>query len=401
MCPVDAELGSIFIHPSLQSLTISCARIDSATLDHLKIYAQRTPLRHLFLDQCDISAAGLATILSLPTALKGVEVLEVRRQGPRRHELEYSQALLRALSLQRTSLESLALSLRDPRLPPFSQGFDMSSFHALRLLKVSCQRHGDSVYPTSLKWATYAPPSLDMLIFSEVELQHRQNNVAFPSELQACLKALDPVDLSDVARTVCLSLQPGSDVRADARKAIEELGQRFRKASPQPSQATSSAAPGHRGQRKDGGPRLCVTRFTRARGAIPPYLYREYRPEEIPLYDSSCKGTGWLSATDRRNGSPYFPHLSPHLSFDFSGLEDSDVLHDFDFDSFLNNTAPDDTHTIFGDPFVHHYPVADALPIWPVPPDPTDFNGFTYTYVTHDHDHDHTPHEETNSDSVD
>lgn len=394
MCPVDTELGSIFIHPRLQSLTISCVRIGSEDLDHLKIYAQRTPLRCLFLDQCDISAAGLATILSLPMALKGLEVLEVSQQGPRKHELEYSQPLFRALSLQRTSLESLALSLRDPRQSPFSQDFNMSSFHALRVLNISCKRHGDSVYPTSLKWVTYTPPALDMLIFSEVELQHRQNNVNLPSELQTCLKALDPVDLSYLARTVCLSLQSGSDVRADARKTIEEVGQRFRKASSQTAQATSSATPGHHDERKD-SPRLFVTRFTRARGAIPPYLYREYRPEAIPLYDSSSKGTGWLSATDRRHGSPYFPHLSPHLSFDFSALEESDALNDFDFDSFLNGTTPDDTQTVFGDPFVHHHPVGDALPTWL---DTADINAYYITHTTHFHD---LTHDETNSDSVD
>jgi hypothetical protein len=396
MCPVDAELGSIFLHPNLQSLTISCARIDDAELDHLKAFAHRTPLSSLSLDQCDMSALGLTTILALPASLKALKVLEVSRQGPRRHVLDYSRALLRALSHQRTSLESLCLSLRDPMLSPFSQGFDLSSFPALRLLKISCQKYNESVYPTSLKWTSYAPPALDMLVFSGIELQHRQNNVTFPSELQACLKILDPADLCSLARKVCLSLKSGSDVHPDSRKVVEELGKRFRTASSQISLASSSAGPCHNEEGRD-APRLCVTGFARGRGAIPPYLYHEYEPEELPLYDSSSKGTGWLNATGRSSGAPFFSHASEHFNLDFSSLEDSEVLNDFDFDSFLN--PPDaDMHAVFEDAFLHDHPIDYAAATWHAQPGPVDLNVLLSTPLTQMHHH---TQDEDGSDSAD
>jgi hypothetical protein len=169
-----------------------------------------------------------------------------------------------------------------------------------------------------------------MLTFSNFGLEYRRDSLIFPSKLQACLKALDPVDLSCLARTVCLSLPYGYYIGVDARKAIEELGLHFREASPPTSQA-ASAAP---------CPRLLVTHFTGGGRVIPSFLYHGFQPEEIPLYDSSWKRTGWLSATDQRNSSLHFPRLSPRLSFDFSGLEDSGFLDlpYIDFDSFLNDT---------------------------------------------------------------
>ena len=395
MCYVDVELSSIFIHPTLQCLTISCASFDGAELKRLKAFSQRTPLSTLSLDQCDMSASGLTAILSLPVSLKSLKILEVSRQGPRRHALDYSQPLLEALTLQRKSVEFLCLSLREPRLSPFRQEFDMSSFHALRLLRISCQGHNDSVYPTSPKWTTYAPPALDTLVFGGIEIQNRADNTTLPSELQACLKALRPADLCSLARTVCLSLQSGSDVRADARKAVEALGKHFRKALSQKSHAASSATTCRNSECKD-GPRLYVTRFTRHRGAIPPYLYREYEPEELPLYDSSSKSTGWLNPNDGNDLAPFLSHPSEHLSYDFSALED-DVLHDFDFDSFLNTADDADMYPVFGDPFLHGDPAGNALPAWPVPTGPDHLNVFS-THAVNSHLYTHG---EEDTDSVD
>jgi hypothetical protein len=55
------------------------------------------------------------------------------------------------------------------------------------------------------------------------------------------------------------------------------------------------------------------------------------------LYDSSGKGSGWLNVRERDSRTSAFPHIEQHFHLDFSGLETSDVLNDFDFDSFLNN----------------------------------------------------------------
>jgi hypothetical protein len=197
------------IHPCLQNLVVSCVRVDSAGLGHLQIYAQRTPLRRLVLYQCDISAAGLATILSLPVSLKCLEILEVSHQEPRRYELDYSQALLRALSLQRTSFESLTLSLQDPGLLPLQS--------RLRYVFLPRPSPAEYIMPKTTQHAH--------LLQFWARIETGQPHLA--SKLQACLKTFDPVDLSCLARMVCLSLLYGYYIGVDARKAIEELGQHF------------------------------------------------------------------------------------------------------------------------------------------------------------------------------
>jgi hypothetical protein len=237
----------------------------------------------------------------------------------------------------------------------------MSSFLALRMLRIRCQRHTESVYPTSPKWAAYAPPALDELVFSGIDFQSRRNDVAFPSELHTCLKTLDPSDLCKLARSVCLSLQYGSEVRAGARKTIEELGQHFIQARSRSSWPASS---------RD-SPRLCVKRFTRGRGAIPPYLYHEYEPEELLLYDSSGKGSGWLNVRERDSRTSAFPLIEQHFHLDFSGLEASDVLHDFDFDSFLNTdpVGPDFNLFMASHDFQHlDQPLPSTTPGTGLPP---------------------------------
>lgn len=324
-----------------------------------------------------MSASGLAAILALPSSLKELQILEVSRQGPQRHALDHSRALLRALSLQRASLESLCLSLRCPKLTPFTEDFDLSAFQALRVLRIACQRRRESVYPTSLKWPSCAPPALNVLVFSEIELQNRQRHIAFPPELQACLKSLDPADLCRLAGTVRLSLLAGPDARADSREAIEELGKRFRVASSQTFRASLSRPICCNDGTRD-KLRLCVSRLTRGRGAYPPYLYHEYVPEELTLYDSSSNGSGWLDSTDRSSAPGLFPHVDEqHFSFDIGDLETGYILHDFDFDTFLDNAdngfgfLPDDQ------------PMAD----WPAQPGPFDLNTLVATPFPTGHHH--------------
>jgi hypothetical protein len=339
-----------------------------------------------------MSLSGLTTILSLPASLKALKVLEVSHQAPWRYALDYSHSLMRALSLQRTSLDSLALSLREPKQSPFSQDFDMSALHSLRVLKISCQPGGQSVYPTSLKWVTHAPPALETLVFSGIELQNRRDNVTLPAELEACLKTLDSADLCDLAHTVCLSIRSGYDVPSGSRKAVDALGKRFRTASSQSLGAFSSGVICCKDEGRD-SPRLCVSRF-RERGAIPPYLYHEYGPDELTIYDSSSRGSGWLNATDRSSGASVFEHRLEHFNLDFSGLEAGDVLNDFDFDSFLNGLEPN-MEPVFGDIFPHDHAV--AVPEWSSLQDSLDLNAIFDSHVVAQSHHHINDEEETNS----
>ena len=394
----------MFLHPNLQSLTISCARIDGSELDHFNSFAQRTPLSSLCLDQCDVSASGLTAVLSLPTSLKALKVLEALAQGPLNHALEYSPVLLKALSLQMTSLESLSLSLRSPRMPLFSHEFDMSPFHVLRFLRISCARIGQSVPPTSLDLAAYAPPALDALIFSDININEARAPARLHADLEACLRRLTPAELCHLARTVCLSLRPGSNIPPERREAVESLGNLFRLAPSRTPSASSSRAASDKDKHKQ-RPRLCVNSFTSPRGACSPYLYREYEPEELLLYDSSSEGSGWLAGRNDRYFSRFRitrTEASPDYSF---GSPDDQLspLHHFDFNSFLNDGyEPGTDHFLFNPPVrvpaVQGPLMMDgSFQVWPtqVNTGPSDLNddelsAFTSVQIPHVLPHSHT-----------
>lgn len=73
---VDSAFAAIFMHPTLESLTISCAEIlgkDFESFDH----QPKTPLKHLTMIECFISHSGLRKVLSMPNALKSLYLGDV------------------------------------------------------------------------------------------------------------------------------------------------------------------------------------------------------------------------------------------------------------------------------------------------------------------------------------
>jgi len=128
----------------------------------------------------------------------------------------------------------------------------------------------------------------------------------------------------------------GPDMQAEGREDVEKLGNHFRLAPSKMLVASSLGTFSSEKKRRD-GPRLCVNRLGRSRGAIPPYLYREYEPEELPLYDSSSEGTGWSTGRDYGNYSTLFPQGMESFDLDHIGPAIDAFTEQFDFDSFLNN----------------------------------------------------------------
>ena len=65
----DARSLPIFLHPTLNDLKISCVNIPGDLFNEV---AERsiTPLKHLVLEECNISPNGLHGLLGLPKALK-------------------------------------------------------------------------------------------------------------------------------------------------------------------------------------------------------------------------------------------------------------------------------------------------------------------------------------------
>ena len=312
-----------------------------------------------------MSASGLTTLLSLPASLKVLKVLEVRQQGPQKYVLDYSSALLEALGLPKVSLESLSLSLRNPQQSPFSHDFDMSSFHALRLLRISFQSLSKPSYPTSLGWAIYAPPALDTLVFSHVSPRDTHDYLTLTSDLGASLKSLEPAEARNLARTVCLSLIPSSFPQLEDRKTVEKLGHLFRLGTSQIPSTFFGAASGE--EEHGDGPRLRLY-FTRSRGAMAPYLYREHEPEEDLLYESSSQGSGWLTGNVHGSFPLFFSHSVDNVAPDHFMQTTDDSSAQLNFGFHVNHIPASDMHL--------SYDLFDTGQGWPALDSPLSPEGF-------------------------
>ncbi|KAK5175450.1 uncharacterized protein LTR77_000589 [Saxophila tyrrhenica] len=107
---------SIFLHPTLKYLNISCVNIPEDLFDEVSERAI-TPLQHLVLEECNISVRGLHGLLGLPTGLEHLvlgENAHNARQFDNEVEASYNHlfrtnasAVVKALGQQNHSLKSL------------------------------------------------------------------------------------------------------------------------------------------------------------------------------------------------------------------------------------------------------------------------------------------------------
>ncbi|KKY24476.1 hypothetical protein UCRPC4_g02434 [Phaeomoniella chlamydospora] len=107
------EYSSLLLHPSLESLSLSCAAISSELTSSLAKYQSTTALKSLKLEQCDFSVEGLKAVLSVPASLKKLHVSE-NFHPPTLGPVLPSQ-LIDCLSPQVHSLSELTLLLAHPR----------------------------------------------------------------------------------------------------------------------------------------------------------------------------------------------------------------------------------------------------------------------------------------------
>jgi hypothetical protein len=117
-----AKYASLFLHPSLRSLRVSCASTDYPsrilpTIHGDSQFFYSTALEKLHFEECDLLPATLALLLSFPRALKSLTISEGTRYKPRngnfvrQHGNMVPEALIGALNVQKDSLEHLSLNL--------------------------------------------------------------------------------------------------------------------------------------------------------------------------------------------------------------------------------------------------------------------------------------------------
>jgi len=113
---VEPEVtGSVFAHPTLRELTISCANIPNNALKGIEGSSQLgTPLARLTLIECNITHKALHDMLSLPKALHFLHLFENIKHHPSSFPITYNslsaknpKAFFAALEQQAFTLEEL------------------------------------------------------------------------------------------------------------------------------------------------------------------------------------------------------------------------------------------------------------------------------------------------------
>src|SRR6266487_5145279 len=100
----------IFLHPTLQCLTIINAQADQWAMNDLIDCKGSTSLQELHLLKSDIHSRSLAIMLSVPKALKSLRITQnISRYPPREHSPLNLNDFILAMTPQYESLESLTI----------------------------------------------------------------------------------------------------------------------------------------------------------------------------------------------------------------------------------------------------------------------------------------------------
>jgi len=285
----------MFFHPTLRRITLSCTNFD-AGITHDSIPAEKrksTPLQSLTLIECNVNVKFLDVILSLPKALKELDIGERLHVFPEcipsddattrtSHPL-FMEALARqADSLERLShisgnVDHIFYSQTDDSGPSRFRDLTNLKFLELGIESTIGARLEVNDYPESLEtlkitdasWANSVPPTEQFLRHPSKVLRRcidLVRHMARPVDLDVrfsngdCEQILTTIPTGNLA--VILPTVLGGPVRAPVYKLATELQSR--------------------GSRL----RLFANKFSTDRTFIPPFMYGEEMPTERQFYDS-------------------------------------------------------------------------------------------------------------------
>lgn len=331
-----SSLYVVFLHPTLESLTIGCggwplpegnALIKTQRqdiIDRLKRYPKSTNLRTLTFEQCDVNLYALKVILNVPKTLRNLNIHECRHyHHPRGWSTQQRHLYLEALSPVRHTLESLSISLSDPSNANihgissfFSDFADWSPFTALRTVAVSpiyvlLGKYAERVKNKDiLSLANTLPPNLttiriwDNLYFSSYNLRqlakHKQQlgipNLQLihfelctlghymPSPIHPDTASATLSELNHDITALAAALKSGNDGYNQGTTRDEREDSTYT-ASSSSSNSSSDADK----DPNDNGVWLLVEAVLRVSSHIPPYLYGETRAKRSVMFDSEDK----------------------------------------------------------------------------------------------------------------
>ncbi|KAL9619974.1 MAG: hypothetical protein Q9160_005443 [Pyrenula sp. 1 TL-2023] len=331
-----SSLYVIFLHPTLESLTIGCggwplpegnALVKTQKQDiinSLRKHPKSTNLRTLTFEQCDVNLYALKVILDIPKALKNLNIHECRHyHHPRGWSTQKRHLYLEALSPVRHTLESLSISLSDPNHASihglssfYCDHADWSPFTALRTVAVSpiyilLSKYAERVeIKDILSLANTLPPNLttiriwDNSSFSTYNLRQlakykRQLGIPNLQLIHYELSTLEryipgpmhpdstPATLHDLNHDImslAAALKSGNDDHDNDFTRDESEDTSYSASST--SISTSSASDP---DPDDKGVQLVVEAVLRVSSHIPPYLYGETRAKRTLMFDSGDK----------------------------------------------------------------------------------------------------------------
>lgn len=287
----------MFFHPTLRHITLSCTNFD-AEITHDNIPPSKrksTPLQSLTLIECNVNVKFLDVMLSLPKALKQLDVGERLHVFPEcypstdRTTRTSDPLFVDALARQADSLERLShISGHIQHLTsPIANEHRKAQFRDLKNLKylelciestLFDQHLAQNDYPDSIQTLKVTDATWSNAAFhSEQFLRHPRNVLRRCNEVVSkhMSRAVD-IDVR-FTNDDCEQLLSAIPTGNTAHVLPEILGSPIR--SPVYKLATSLKS---RGKRL----RLFVQRFSSGKTFIPPYMYGEEVPHEAQFYDS-------------------------------------------------------------------------------------------------------------------
>ncbi|KAI0129087.1 hypothetical protein BJ170DRAFT_623942 [Xylariales sp. AK1849] len=288
----------IFLHPTLQSLELSCVKIETSDADiDLDCWMRQTDLKSLIFTESVVPPHALKRILSLPKALRSLSLDEVThhhtRIGPNSCFIDDTGASRRALVLQSESLNRLQIFGRGN--PATQVGLELSEFRSLTYLSVILHQ---------IRLEQPLPPSLTTLSLFGIDA--RRLSPRYADVILECMN-LETLLSNAAVRGASFGLDiylPRFEPMVPMRPLIRHFEDRLHEQLPSinlsatqerghdsPDDRSSSIRPPFHSPRshKEQSMRLRFLTAKRVR-YIPPYLHNEKKPKWMVRYDSWLPG---------------------------------------------------------------------------------------------------------------
>lgn len=297
------KYASIFLHPTLKSLTLSCACTDFPELlfPRQRQYERSTALEYLHLEECDIDPRTLELLLKFPKALKSLKLSEGTRYdegfGSRRVRMHgnvlpgvLSNALTRSVG---DTLETLSLSL----------GYRINSAAAMNFPSRALDlRQMTRLSDLSLSWLsltlvcprpfcdhqTYRrlPSTLETLRVFGIPLIALRGGPLVP--LNSCIYKQKTAHGLPNLKTIVYTYEYQTPIGRTARGLIERpradlVSQVISACKESVQRVHNRRCPLY----KKYGVRVIVEMEATPPGFIPPYLHNEEHPITLPFWDSN------------------------------------------------------------------------------------------------------------------